>query len=328
MARGPVNREHASGETTEVTVSRVVRGDRHIRVSTLDGDGDGRPFLLVSGIGVASNYYVRLALDLNRVGDVHAVDLPGFGGVRYRGPALSIPEFAELVGAVIDDLGLENPVLIGHSMGAQVVTELAATRPELTSLVLIGPVVDDEHRHVLDQARRLIASALHEPFAITVYVLSSYVLCGPRWFLRVLPKMMSYPIEERIEKVQAHTLIVRGDHDANCPPAWAERLAGLAPSARAWEIPDAAHSVMYKHAREVATLCIEHIARPAQPSDGPVRLQRPTERTHEDQRPRFTLRHLGKQVQGIVTTVRGMVKDDDRLIAHGSRAEHEALDET
>jgi len=253
--------------STRVRVTRVERGDLWVRVSTIGTTGD-RPFVLVPGIGVSSDYFERLAPDLNSFGPVHALDLPGFAGVTHPRRALDIRQFADLVGAVIDDLGLHDPIVVGHSMGTQIVVDLAARRPELSTLVLIGPVVNPAERRVTVAARRFLQAAWHEPGRVKVLALRAYLVCGVHWFSQVLPKMMTYPIEQQLPKVRAHTLVIRGEHDAVAPRGWVEQIGRLLPSSRLWEMPGAAHSVMHAHAEEVARLCVEHAEQPPRPGEG------------------------------------------------------------
>ncbi|HEV7949313.1 MAG TPA: alpha/beta fold hydrolase, partial [Glaciihabitans sp.] len=251
---------------TNVTVRRVKRGRLYARVSTIGDVGD-RAFLLVPGIGVSSDYFERLAPNLNRFGPVHAVDLPGFAGVPHAKKALTIREYGELVSAVIDDLELSNPIVVGHSMGTQIVAEVAARRNDLSTIVLIGPVINARERRVFTQAVRFVQASWHEPGRVKSLAISAYVLCGVRWFSRILPKMMSYPIEDQLPHITADTLIIRGEHDAVAPRDWVRRVAELIPSSRMWEIPFAAHSVMHAHANEVAQLCVEHAEQPIRDSD-------------------------------------------------------------
>jgi pimeloyl-ACP methyl ester carboxylesterase len=253
--------------STRVRVTRVERGELWVRVSTIGTTGD-RPFVLVPGIGVSSDYFERLAPNLNSFGPVHALDLPGFAGVTHPRRALEIRQFADLVGAVIDDLGLKDPIVVGHSMGTQIVADLAARRPELSTLVLIGPVVNPAERRVTVAARRFLQAAWHEPGRVKVLALRAYLVCGVHWFSQVLPKMMTYPIEQQLPKVRAHTLVIRGEHDAVAPRSWVEQIGRLVPSSRLWEMPGAAHSVMHAHAEEVARLCVEHAEQPPRPGEG------------------------------------------------------------
>ena len=70
------------GSETEVRVQRVPWKSTYARVSTVGHEGE-RTFVLVPGIGLSSNYFERLAAQLNEYGPVHALDLPGFGGVPH-----------------------------------------------------------------------------------------------------------------------------------------------------------------------------------------------------------------------------------------------------
>lgn len=258
MAQHPAeHRERPRKLSSVVDVSRVYDGEIYVRVNSIGTDGT-RPFILVPGIGVSSTYFEKLAPHLNEFGPVHALDLPGFGGVPHPDRALSIRDYANLVGRVIDELKLDDPIIVGHSMGSQIVSDLVARRPELSTLVLIGPVIHPSERRVLTQAVRFIQAAWHEPGTVKILAISSYLLCGPKWFARILPKMMRFPIEDRLPDIKAHTLVIRGEFDAVAPREWIDEIGRLLSSSRLWEIKGAAHSVMYAHAEAVADLCVKH----------------------------------------------------------------------
>ena len=89
---------------TEVEVRRVPWRSTYARVSTVGRTGE-RTFVLVPGIGVSSNYFERLAAQLNEYGPVHALDLPGFGGVPHpKSGRMTIGEYADAATAP-DDMG-------------------------------------------------------------------------------------------------------------------------------------------------------------------------------------------------------------------------------
>ncbi len=55
---------------------------------------------------------------------------------------MSIVDFADVVKRALDELQVVDPLLVGHSMGAQVVTEILAQYPQYsTAAMLVGPVV-------------------------------------------------------------------------------------------------------------------------------------------------------------------------------------------
>ena len=315
------------------------------RVSSV-GDASERPFVLVSGIGVSSHYFEQLAPHLVQFGPVHALDLPGFGGVPHARDALSIGQFADLVAKAIDDLGLEDPVIVGHSMGTQICTELAASRPGLSTLVLISPVIDARARFVPVQAFRFLRASLHEPFRVKLLAVVAYLTCGFGWFFKILPRMMSYPIERSAARVHASTLIIRGQHDAVCPRPWVARLSeAFRNAADVVEIEGAAHSVMHAHAREVAGLCVRHASggssqvagvtrvRPGYDDDGSARAgadgagialvpELPKQEASLD--PAESVRALVDEVEGVALEFRGNKTDDDRLVELGRERQAEA----
>lgn len=64
-----------------------------------------------------------------------AIDLPGFGESGKGRDEYSIAGYSRDVQTVIQVLGLENVVLIGHSMSGDVMLETALSRPEILAVV-------------------------------------------------------------------------------------------------------------------------------------------------------------------------------------------------
>ena len=325
---GRMRRRRRGSSSTDVTVTRVYDGPLYARVSTIGHTGD-RPFVLVPGIGVSSTYFERLAPNLNEFGPVHALDLPGFGGVPHPGSAMSIRGYADLLGKVIDDLEMNDPIIVGHSMGTQIVADLAARRPDISTIVLIGPVVNPRERSVPLQAIRFLQASWHEPFAVKVLAVGGYLMTGFKWFSRILPVMMRYPIEKRMTEITAHTLLIRGEHDHVCPRPWAEHLAEQLPLSRLWELPASAHSVMHAHAEEVAKLCVEH-ARQAHTARDDDRLHTYPDNavSGDDDIPSPSIGQRLEGIRGRIIETTGVITDDDETLERGKTIHAEAMLET
>lgn len=238
---------------------RTVRyRDSKMRVRELRGRRD-RTFVMVHGIGVSSDYFEPLAHALHDHGEVLLLDLPGFGGIPRPKRPLTISGFADIVLAGLQTEGIEDPVLIGHSMGAQVVVDLLARHHVSSHAVLIGPPVNPAEPGVGQQAWRLMQSAAYESRRLRLLASRAYVRCGPAWFIEVLPSMMRYPMREQLPHVQAKTLLITGEHDTVVPEPWVTEMLALLPDATAALVPGAAHNVVYEHWQQVAALTLAHL---------------------------------------------------------------------
>ncbi|KQY48270.1 hypothetical protein ASD18_10510 [Cellulomonas sp. Root137] len=221
-------------------------GEHELAVLSSDGDTDAPAFVLVHGLGMSHRYLERLGRELRRTGTTHCVDLPGFGGRPKPDGPLTIEEGAALIGGALDAMGLDRVTLVGHSMGAQFATELAAQRPDLvTHLVLIGPVTDPARARPLSQARDLVRDAVKEPPSGNAMALLDYLRCGPRWYLTELAPMLAYRTDQALRRVIAPTLVIRGEDDPVARRPWCAQLASAAVAGTLVEIPRHRHLVQH-----------------------------------------------------------------------------------
>lgn len=240
------------------SVEEFKHDGRTMLVKRLGGD-EGPQFVLVHGIGVAARYFHRLAPLLAAAGGVHAVELPGFGGAPKPSATMSIEEHAAMLSAYVLERGIASPVLVGHSMGTQIVVEAALQHPELfPRIVGMGGVVDPRERAALQQGLRLGQDMLFETPPSNWAVLGDYVRTGPRWYLKTVPVMLGYKTEEALPALAAETLLIRGTRDPICRHDWAEQMARLIPRSRLVEVPKSAHVVMYTAPERVAAEILAH----------------------------------------------------------------------
>lgn len=218
-----------------------------------------RAFVLVHGLGASSATFAGLAEHLRRHGTVHALDLPGFGRVPRPARPLGMDDLGRLVARWAARTEVRDAVLVGHSMGTQVVAEVLATSPGTASHgVLLGPTVDDMAATAPRQLARLAASCVAEPPRVLAQLARTSLQCGPRWYTTELTRMLDHRVVDALRGVDVPVLVVRGEHDRVAPAGWVARLARVAPRGRAETVPEAAHNAMQSHAREVADLVLEH----------------------------------------------------------------------
>ncbi|WP_370459267.1 alpha/beta fold hydrolase [Cupriavidus sp. SW-Y-13] len=105
--------------------------------------GEGPPILLVHGLsGQLENFGYGMIAPLSRDHRVIAVDRPGAGwSTRPAGAPADLKAQADTLAALIDKLGLERPLVVGHSLGGAISLALATYHPErVGGLALIAPL--------------------------------------------------------------------------------------------------------------------------------------------------------------------------------------------
>jgi pimeloyl-ACP methyl ester carboxylesterase len=139
--------------------------------------GSGPPIVFVHGLsGQLRNFAY---LDMNALAQTHRViliDRPGSGhSTRGAGSSASMSAQARTVALFIDAMGLDKPVLVGHSLGGAIALAVGLDHPNSVSrLALIAPLT-----HLVDASqafggllirsplvRRIVSFTVATPFAI------------------------------------------------------------------------------------------------------------------------------------------------------------------
>jgi pimeloyl-ACP methyl ester carboxylesterase len=87
--------------------------------------GNGRPLLLVHGLGAGWRSWTPIIEQLAERREVIAVDLPGFGETPPLTGEVSIATLTDSVADFIREQGLDGVATVGQSMGGRMVLELA-----------------------------------------------------------------------------------------------------------------------------------------------------------------------------------------------------------
>lgn len=145
----------------------------------IDGDrihyveyGSGPPIVFVHGLSGQMRNFAWLPLRaLAREHRVILVDRPG-SGYSKRGPHASanIRAQARTVARFIEALGLESPVLVGHSLGGAIALAVALDHPHAVSrLALIAPLT-----HVQTEVPRALRALVLRSHAVRRFVARTF----------------------------------------------------------------------------------------------------------------------------------------------------------
>ncbi len=112
--------------------------------------GEGPPIVFIHGLGGQLHHFRHPIFPLLPDYRLITLDRPGSGySGRAAGATARLPEQAEVVAKFIKALGLERPLLVGHSLGGAVALTVALNHPDsISGVVTLAPLT-----HMEDEVR-------------------------------------------------------------------------------------------------------------------------------------------------------------------------------
>jgi pimeloyl-ACP methyl ester carboxylesterase len=250
---------HATRGDLGAQTSAHVHGDHTVLVHRWPRAG-APTVVLVHGIGMGQQYFGLLRTALSSRFDVVALDLPGFGPSPEPTSSLTMPRLADVVADALRALVPTPCIAVGHSMGAQVVVELAVRHAELVDrVVLIAPTVNPAERSGWRQALRLLQDLANDPPIVALLGARLYLQAGPRWYLRKLRTMLDHDIRPLLPRIAQPALVIRGEEDRVAPMGWCEAVAEALPDGRLGIAEGRGHEAMITGAEPVARMIDEFV---------------------------------------------------------------------
>lgn len=108
-----------------------------IQIQMAVWDGKGIPILCIHGLTANSRFWDCLAAALTPQHKVIAMDIRGRGLSEKPSTGYSIERHCKDILALMDDQGLQRPVLMGHSLGAFISLVFATKHPQKVSRLIL-----------------------------------------------------------------------------------------------------------------------------------------------------------------------------------------------
>lgn len=257
--------------------------------------GKGPAVLLLHGFGASSFCWRKVVPALAESNDVIAVDMNGFGYTErpFGTAAYSTSGQAALAVAVLDKLGVDSAVVVGHSYGAGVAAYLAQEYPDrVHALVFVdGGAPVSRSRQGLPAIlqplvswwvtsfmlnERAIGDALREtvrdPAVVDTAMVAGYLRpLRIEGLDRALRGLTAPPPrnQARVEpaRIRQPTLIVWGREDEVIPLRVGESLLETMPDARLHAIEECGHLPMEERAQEFGAALREFLSIVAETSE-------------------------------------------------------------
>ncbi len=265
---------------TVPTLPRVARGDRRFRP----------PIVLLHCFGCSLHWWDRMVPLLAKRHRVIRIDLLGFGGSEKPKSGYSMEEQGRLVALALGKLRVQGAVVVGHSMGFDVATALAAESSELVDrLVAIDNAPDPSFGDlpftarltftpVLGQGLRRIApdfaieDGYESAFApgydlgdFSDQVIDDYNAMTYTSYDRSAAESDDYgdelPLDQRVRDAAVPLLVIFGEEDQLYDdPDAAAQAYGDVPGARITVLPDTGHSPNVEKPADTSRLVLDFAA--------------------------------------------------------------------
>ena len=242
---------------------------RRVPVRYYEG-GQGQPLVFLHGAGGVDADLEFLDALASRF-HVYAPLVPGYGDSEECPELRDMLDFTLHTWDVVGALGVEDPVLVGFSMGGMIAGEMAALAPrDVSRLALIasaGLWLDD---HPIPDIFAMMPYDLpkylfHDVEAGAKALTAGMDLGDPKFLQAFLVQnarqlgaagKILFPIPERglasrLYRIKARTLLIWGESDNLIPPVYAQAFRKNIPGADLVTIPQAGHLVGFEKPAEV-----------------------------------------------------------------------------
>jgi pimeloyl-ACP methyl ester carboxylesterase len=217
--------------------------------------GEGAPVLVLASNLVRAVTYRRTLRALAARHRVVVAELPGSGrSGRIARPWRDV-ELARWTRALIEEVGLGAPVVVGHSSSGPPALALAAEHPEVVrGIVLVGAVGAHPTGRLLSIALARAWDGLLEPrLTLSAWHHLAYnAIVHPRNLLHQVLTAGRCDQQQVAERVEVPVLLAWGAHDHTMPLASLERFARWMPHARRLVHPRGSHDWLIEHPEDFA----------------------------------------------------------------------------
>jgi pimeloyl-ACP methyl ester carboxylesterase len=241
------------------------------KIYSIKQGNHGLPMIFVHGAG--SNHLVWGAQmrALSSIAQALVMDLPGHGKSGLPGRN-SIEGYSDVILGMVDALGWERVVVVGHSMGGAITQLFALSHPDrVAGLGLIGtgarlrvlPVVFDGLENDFDTTVRLVVeNSYAQPMDENIRRLAEEQMraCPVDVIRDDFLACNQFDVMARVSEIRVPTLIIGGGEDRMTPVKYSEYLHTKIPNSRLELIDGAGHSVMIERADVVNRALVDFVS--------------------------------------------------------------------
>jgi pimeloyl-ACP methyl ester carboxylesterase len=242
--------------------------------------GTGRTLVFIHGFCDSHALWSEFVAPLTTDFRVITLDLPGFGKSAMLPTPFTLDDVADALSSFISELGLDQPILVGHSLGGYVCLSMLERHAEqLSGIVLFHSTSNadsEERKKVRDKVMAFVAEQGVAPFVETFVpglfadksdpaipgTRGRTLLTRPNALIAYATAMRDRPDRTSLlTSTEKPVMILAGEKDALIPVHDLREIGRKAPKLELYELPEAAHMGMFEAKNQARNILSSYIKR-------------------------------------------------------------------
>lgn len=243
--------------------------------------GEGPPVVFIHGLGGTSNIWHAQRMTLSKYLRVITLDLSGSGRSDKSRRTYSVDTWVEEIAGLLDQLGVDQVVIVGHSMATVIVQKFAVRHAQKTrAIVLAGALVElgppgkeaftkraetVEKDGMIAVADAILGGALsagtrERNLALTGMVRELLLSNDPACYAGHCRALIGGSAKADQAKITCPTLLVVGDQDPVTPLSLQRQIAAAIKNSQIRIVPNTAHLTMLETPEAFNAIVLEFLA--------------------------------------------------------------------
>lgn len=177
---------------------------------------------------------------------VLALDLPGFGNEKLVSENWDIKDYSQWVVKKLKEKRINNAIVIGHSFGGKIATQIAIDNPKLVKKLILVAAPVLRRPSLATQLKIAIHKLVKKTFvtnSLNTITNKEYKDAKENNLGKAFVNSVNYDATDKLNKINSHTLIIWGEEDPDAPLVIGEEMHKLISNSKLEVLKNTGHNI-------------------------------------------------------------------------------------